>query len=258
MNGSVRTPRSRAGPSIKPTATLPSRRERTTSLVLPVWRENWILGYSLWKAPSKRGNTYCAIVVEAPNASSPETLPSLQPSSRSASEDRLASWFAYPNKTEPCRVSVILPPVRSNRRIPRSFSSALICKVTAGWVRKSCSAAFRKFSCSATVRNTLRRKFSKCAIGRLCRIISYWLIIGKQEITGLLSCLPTTQQQTGDSVISRAVEFFHQPRCYAPLRGGTILCILQLLLPGAFSMTPTNSTRSGICAYFYCLFFLSS
>ena len=35
--------------------------------------------------------------------------------------------------------------------------------------------------------------------------------------------LPTTQQQTGDSVISKAVEIFHQPRCYAPLRGGTIL-----------------------------------
>src|SRR4029077_3372736 len=78
---------------------------------------------------------------------------------------------------------MILPPVRSNSRIPRSFSSTLICKVTAGCVRKSCSAALRKFRCSATARNTLRRKFSKCAMARLCRIDSYYFIL--TEVTSI-------------------------------------------------------------------------
>ena len=77
----------------------------------------------------------------------------------------------YSSNSEPWWVSVILPPVRSKTRTPRSLSSALTCKVTAGWVRKSRSAALRKFRCSATARNTLRRKFSKCAMARLCRIV---------------------------------------------------------------------------------------
>src|SRR5215469_6565582 len=76
MNGSVRTPGSRAGPSMRPTQTLESRRSLTISLVFAVCNENWTPGYSAKKAASNRGRTYCAMVVDTPSGRSPETLPS--------------------------------------------------------------------------------------------------------------------------------------------------------------------------------------
>lgn len=40
---------------------------------------------------------------------------------------------------------------RSRRAAPRAFSSSAIFRLRAGWERKSCSEALRKFSVSATV-----------------------------------------------------------------------------------------------------------
>src|SRR5215469_2158053 len=65
---------------------------------------------------SSRGRTYCAMVVETPSDSCPETFPSLQPSSCSASAVMAAILFAYPSKIEPCLVREIRPAARSKRR----------------------------------------------------------------------------------------------------------------------------------------------
>ncbi len=94
MKGSVRMPRSRAGPSMRPIASLFSRRSCTIWSVLPLWSENRTRGFSSRKARSRRGRRYCAIVVDAPRDNSPETFPSCPPSSCSAWETSAAIFLA--------------------------------------------------------------------------------------------------------------------------------------------------------------------
>jgi len=67
---------------------------------------------------------------------------------------------AYFRSMVPAGVSEMRAPLRSNSCTPSCCSKALICRVTAGCVRQSSSAALRKFKCLATARKTLRRKFS--------------------------------------------------------------------------------------------------
>jgi hypothetical protein len=81
------------------------------------------------------------MVWEAPRASSPACCPIASATAANASSE---SSFILPAKGSsafPPAVRAICPPSRSNRGMPNSSSSALICWVTAGCVSKSSSAA---------------------------------------------------------------------------------------------------------------------
>jgi len=103
---------------------------------------------------------YCAIVNDAPIRNSPRCPSANCDKAAIAAVSNLSILPAYFRSMVPAGVSEMRAPLRSNSCTPRCCSKALICRVTAGCVRQSSSAALRKFKCLATARKTLSRKFS--------------------------------------------------------------------------------------------------
>ena len=106
------------------------------------------------------GRTYCAMVVDTPSVNSPEILPSSGAKFLLGFGNQSCNFLGVNEKngslwSEGDAIAGAIE--ETNAKI---VFERLDLKCDGGWVRKRCSAALRKFKCSATVRNTLRRKFS--------------------------------------------------------------------------------------------------
>jgi hypothetical protein len=112
------------------------------------------LGYSFWKAPSKPGKRTERSLWKLPARGLPKRCPRYNRAHvRPLSQVRQLLCIIQQHRALQRECDLASGAVEQAH--PRSLSSALICKVTAGCVRKSCSAALRKFRCSATARNTI-------------------------------------------------------------------------------------------------------